>query len=949
MFRAYANFITKRSVALVVILAVTLLAIAGGVHARRVQEDDDILAFLPKTNPDVAGFYDVAERFGSLDVALVGIESDDALSPEFLERLKHLTKRLNETEGIQFALTLTSVEDFVADRERGGITADYLVREIPKTPEAAAALREKVLARDHIVGNLVSADGKAVMIYVFAAPGSEPRATAYRVREEVEKDFPSETKYWHGAPFVSTYIYELTQEDLRVLAPWACAAIALVVLLSFRDLLGTVLSLGSTVLGIVLPLGLMGYLGIHTNIVLGSMPVILFGLGSAYGVHFLSRFYALAAKLPRKEALVEALVDVGPSILGSGLTTSFGLLSFIMMDIPPMRTFGVFTALGLTLSLILALVFIPAVLVVFPFKGKAPPPFLWLGERMATLSIGARHRRKLGLVSTLVLVALGALYSSRVSSTLDTTAFFDEDSPPARADAFMQRHFGGSQFIQVEIRGDMNDPAVLREVQLLADRIALVDDVSSVVHIGAIVAQINEAMDDVRRVPDTEEKVRLLYTFIQGKRAVAQTVTDDHDTALITIKVEKSRADEVERSLTRIQELVAAFPARLEQVAITEGSDEPRQVAARAHRADVVAARIIALADQLGAPVASPEKLEAALKEGRGQAQAAAVEREILAFMKTEAFDAPIDKKDDALAAKIAKAVVGLGAPPTADDARKAWRAKVPGVVAAAMEKEPTDPTVDDTSLSLEQNVGDLWVRERAKADAALVVASAGLTIPEGPRGERLRTFMGHALLDLEVGFAGLPAEGEGPNVKSLTTRVTGLPVLYRGLSSSVFDNQWNSLWFALILVIGLKTLLFRSLSAGVLSSIPTLVTLVLVYGGMGLMGVRLDIGTSMLASLIIGAGDDYAVQYLWSWAVPKGTSLDEAARVASIENGAGIWTNALMVAIGFFVLTLGDARPLQNVGGLTAAAMLIAAIATFLITPLAAARHVYAPTHDRT
>ncbi len=176
---------------------------------------------------------------------------------------------------------------------------------------------------------------------------------------------------------------------------------------------------------------------------------------------------------------------------------------------------------------------------------------------------------------------------------------------------------------------------------------------------------------------------------------------------------------------------------------------------------------------------------------------------------------------------------------------------------------------------------------------------------------------------------------------------MTGLPVLYRGLSKSVFDNQWNSLWFALILVIGLKTLLFRSLSAGLLSSIPTLVTLVLVYGGMGVMGVRLDIGTSMLASLIIGAGDDYAVQYLWSWAVPKGSSLDEAARVASIENGAGIWTNALMVAIGFFVLTLGDARPLQNVGGLTAAAMLIAAIATFVITPLLAGRHKYAPTDD--
>jgi predicted RND superfamily exporter protein len=249
---------------------------------------------------------------------------------------------------------------------------------------------------------------------------------------------------------------------------------------------------------------------------------------------------------------------------------------------------------------------------------------------------------------------------------------------------------------------------------------------------------------------------------------------------------------------------------------------------------------------------------------------------------------------------------------------------------------------VDDTALSLEQNVGEIWVRERARADSKLVVSAAGLVIPEGPRGERLRTFIGHALLDLDLGFSAVPGEG-----KPMSLVVTGLPVLYRGLSDSVFNNQWNSLWFALVLVVGLKALLFRSLTTGLLSSIPTLVTLTVVYGGMGVLGVRLDIGTSMLASLIIGAGDDYAVQFLWSWFAPKGGSLDDAARVAAIENGAGIWTNALMVAIGFFVLTLGDARPLQNVGGLTAAAMLAAAVATFLITPLLARRRYYAPTHS--
>ena len=65
------------------------------------------------------------------------------------------------------------------------------------------------------------------------------------------------------------------------------------------------------------------------------------------------------------------------------------------------------------------------------------------------------------------------------------------------------------------------------------------------------------------------------------------------------------------------------------------------------------------------------------------------------------------------------------------------------------------------------------------------------------------------------------------------------------------------------------------------------------------------------------------------------------AARAAD-TTGPAIWTNAIMVCVGFFVLTLGQARPLQNVGGLTAAAMIVAALATFLAIPVLAQRKRY-------
>ena len=71
----------------------------------------------------------------------------------------------------------------------------------------------------------IPANAIPVLSKVASAPG-----TAAAVREVVERAFPSEQKYWGGAPFIATYIYDVTQSDLRRFAPWACGAIALLVL-----------------------------------------------------------------------------------------------------------------------------------------------------------------------------------------------------------------------------------------------------------------------------------------------------------------------------------------------------------------------------------------------------------------------------------------------------------------------------------------------------------------------------------------------------------------------------------------------------------------------------------------------------------------------------------------------------------------------------------------------
>jgi predicted RND superfamily exporter protein len=73
-----------------------------------------------------------------------------------------------------------------------------------------------------------------------------------------------------------------------------------------------------------------------------------------------------------------------------------------------------------------------------------------------------------------------------------------------------------------------------------------------------------------------------------------------------------------------------------------------------------------------------------------------------------------------------------------------------------------------------------------------------------------------------------------------------------------------------------------------------------------------------------------------------RGSDLLDGARAAADHTGTAIWTNALMVSAGFAVLATGHAKPLRNVGSLVSVALLLAAVATFVVIPLLARRARY-------
>jgi predicted RND superfamily exporter protein len=948
-----AWLIVKRRVALFIVISVLALGGVGAYLSANLPHEDDILAFLPAQDPDVQLFHELSRRFGSLDVALVGIRGDDVLAPAFLRPLKGATDALRETKGLDQVMSVTNVIDFAPDPVKGGIITGPLVPNVPGEVEGAQALRRKIISRDHVWGNLVAPNGKAVLIYCFLAHGTDPKEVGPRIKKIVGDHFPRNEKFWGGGPFIASYIYTSTQADMRRLTPWAVLAMIVVMMVAFRDILGTCLALLSTSFGIVFSMGLMALLGYRVNLVLGSMPVILFAVSSGYGIHVLARYYSLARQCENSEqAIVKTLVSTGPNVVAAGLTTVVSMFSFMTMDLVPMRVFGFFTGFGVLATLILSLVFIPAVIRLVPLRGpkRAQDQDSWGTALMIRITAWCSRHRRPAAFALLLIAALAGVAVSRVESRIEPTNLFAKDSPPARAEAFLTESFGGAHFLQLQVNGDMTDPALLRRVQWMADRLQRFPRVASVTQIGDALSRANEAMEGQRRIPDTAGKVKLLYSLTASDPAIGQLITPDYRYALIHVKAATATAEGLEALLGEVEHWIKKevnqgyrIVSLRSALAAPARAELERQAGARIESA-LALAGLSPTPDQLKRVSVALGQLDRA-----EPIDTAPVARALQRYLRTEECAIALPPAKDGVdpAAVVAAAVAALGPRPR----EKALQA----AVGRAMNLAPADGKVDELIGAIETSIKEIWRNEHAQGHATRLLAAAGLQWPtDRARARALSLALKGAVLDLQAETVLLPANDPALAGDPAATRadtlglgtfmlgVSGVPVINRALSRSALANQISSLSFALVPVLLIMSVLFRSIKAGLLVSVPTLLTLLLIYGGMGLLGLHLDIGTAMLACIILGAGVDYAVHLVAEWRCPRNCSVRDAAIHAVRRTSSAIWLNALMVCIGFAVLTMGEARPLQNVGGLTAVAMLTAAAATFLAIPVLANKTRY-------
>ncbi|QRV17712.1 MMPL family transporter (plasmid) [Haloterrigena salifodinae] len=301
-----------------------------------------------------------------------------------------------------------------------------------------------------------------------------------------------------GSGIMGEEIENSMGDSIAIVGPLALLFVVVALLVAYRDLLDIFLGLVGIGAVLLWTFGFMGWAGIDFNQMFIAVPVLLIGLSIDYAIHIFMRHReqrqaggAYGADDTRGSMRV-TLAGVGVALVLVTATTAIGFLSNLTSPVPPIKDFGIVSAVGITVALLVFGILVPALKIELDEfleshgVDRKKRAFGTGGGRFSQLlSVGSTAARRMPLVIILVavLVSAGGAYgAAQVDTSFNQEDFIAED-PPEWTDnlpgpmepgdysmkenlEFVNQNFAREDSqAQVLVEGNVTDPETLQRLE----------------------------------------------------------------------------------------------------------------------------------------------------------------------------------------------------------------------------------------------------------------------------------------------------------------------------------------------------------------------------------------------------------------------------------------------------------------------------------------------------
>jgi hypothetical protein len=930
---------------ILIILGITLFF---AVQLPRTTLDNDVFNFVPKNHPETEAYQRTTDLFGSSMILGVGLEfpGESIFSPEPLELIRELTAEFEGFDHVESVMSLTNT-DFIEGTPEGMKVSPLIGEDFGAGPQETLELKKKLADWQIYRSTLYSEDLSSTQILITFEDELEadPRAELYYRIEgalDAKKDIPFNS-YLAGNPAIAVVITDNMKGDMLTLIPMVVLVVLIALFISFRRPGGALIAIITVILSTVWTMGAMALLKIPLSMVATVIPVLMVAVGSAYGIHIISHYYDEIDQCREKPSpeehrriIFHTMEKVGRPVFLAGLTTIAGFGALATSQVIPMKFFGIFTAFGVFAAVIVALVFIPSLLLLRGrgLKGPAKSPDRIDGEearqglRKYPFLLGTYHffstRKVRVLLLAVAIAAIGVYGSSLVIRDNALIEYFKPDTTIRRADRFLREKFAGTEFFDIVVRGrekgDLANPEILQAMDNLA--VHLEQDFKEVSRVNSF-ADFIKRMNQVMNYPPLPAEAGIdAGAGIDSSRAEQDSTTTEDtsppaaDTGFSSFFSDDGDAEDSGSGFN--YGFNDGFEGGFSVQADTSQSGE--------------------YTDSFGGGFSTEdsgndadsswgffEEDDGNTNPGTGPATGLKDPLQPIDFSRTFTYGDFVILLNE-IYADLPRGEMSTDAFVEEINRRMNYRGSAFYEIPYDPAKYPAEnreglKNLISQYLLLYSGSMEDW------ADDALEPRQVRMTVQLNTTGSR----------------ATLPVLRE---VKDYTDRyfpegyeveMSGSALIKNAITDLLIDAQTLSILISLSLVFLIVSLNFRSLIAGLFGIVPMSFAIIINFAVMGFFGIKLDISTAMVASVAIGIGIDYTIHFMSNYHYERQRSddIDQVTLNTLRTTGKAIIFNAFAVAAGFSVLIFSNFNPLMYTGMLIALTMFTSSLAAMTLLPV--------------
>ena len=460
MWQKLAKSVLKyRLVLLILLFATTLLM---GIFASRIKLSYEFSKAIPTDNPKYQDYLAFKKKFGDDgNVLVIGVQSRDFFELKNFQAFQNLNRDLKEIPYVEGVLSVASASNLLKD------TATQKLMPVPVFP-----------AYIHSQGQLDSCRKSFFGLPFYQSLIDNPSTSAYLIVVRINKDILNSpgrtavirniadaagryskstgiTTHISGLPLIRTEVADRIAHEMKWFIIGSLVLSALILLLMFRSLGTTLLSLLVVVIGVIWSVGLTWLLGYKITLLTALIPPLIVVIGIPNCIYFLNKYHASYKKTrDQHQSLVDMVSKMGVVTLFCNLTAAIGFAVFALTQSAILKEFGQVAGISIMLIFVISFILLPGALSYMPAPKNYELQYLdvkFFTRFLLRIEMWVMHHKKVVYGLTFIIVVFSVMGMFR----LKTEGFIVDDLPKTdkiyRDLKFFEANFHGVMPLEIII------------------------------------------------------------------------------------------------------------------------------------------------------------------------------------------------------------------------------------------------------------------------------------------------------------------------------------------------------------------------------------------------------------------------------------------------------------------------------------------------------------------